>query len=395
MFGEENDEGIIPRVCRNLITDSVPSSSSTALPSVALSSSTSSETLQSITFKVTYIEIFLEKVRDLLVTNSSSSTTSNLRVREHPTEGPFVDGALCLEIDNLEDCMKLIEIGNKNRMIASTKLNLQSSRSHAIFTLHCCQTRIIHSSPNEDSTASLETRDKSSNGMQFQSEQEVTEKSYTVTSKLNLIDLAGSENSIAAGTIGTDRLKEGAAINKSLLTLGRVIKTLAENSSKERKELTSVSPAATSSIAAAAGPSPSQASSESRARRRHSMLEKSSSDRNLMTPNSSSSSSPLMAMKSSEKRSSLSPSTSSRSLLTSAETSPSPSSASTTPPRSRAATGATGGGGLTMVPYRDSVLTYLLKESLGGNSKTTMIATIRPGTVSLLLLLRIPTTSPF
>lgn len=302
MFGQENDEGIIPRVCRNLMTNPPE------------------EEHHQLSFKVTYIEIFLEKVRDLLAT-SSSSTSNNLRVREHPTDGPFVDGALCLEVHNLEDCMKYIQIGNKNRMIASTKLNLESSRSHAIFTIHCTQTRVLDTSHLDSShqTSPL-------NGLLMKEDG----KSYTILSKLNLIDLAGSENSLAAGTEG-ERLKEGAAINKSLLTLGRVIKILAENSQKEKKIT-------------------SQNLTSREGRRRHSMLERSTSERNVIgTPTSES-------MRTSDKRSSLSPQSSSGTLTS----------------RSRGST-------LTLVPYRDSVLTYLLKESLGGNSKTTMIATIRPG----------------
>lgn len=309
MFGDESDEGIIPRVCRNLMSG----------PRVQLS------------FKVTYIEIFLEKVRDLLVSNNSSSAP-NLRVREHPTDGPFVDGALCVEVQCLEDCMNYIKLGNQNRMTASTKLNLQSSRSHAIFTIHCSQTKVIDTAEDPSNPASP------FHGLL---KKEDNEKSYTVVSKLNLIDLAGSENSLAAGTEG-DRLKEGAAINKSLLTLGRVIKILAENSQKERKI-------------------PTQNLPNSGSRRRHSMLERSSSDRNLgNTPPTG---------KNSDKRSSLSPQSSRLPNVSSGSSTP---TARTTPPRSRGST-------LTLVPYRDSVLTYLLKESLGGNSKTTMIATIRPG----------------
>jgi hypothetical protein len=391
MFGgEEEDEGIIPRVCRNLLTYQSSSFLSSA------------ENVQ-FSFQVTYIEIFLEKVRDLLSSSSSSSSTSsssssssNLRIREHPTEGPFVDGALCLDVHTLEECMKIIQNGNRNRMTASTKLNLQSSRSHAIFTIHCIQKRRLSSSPSSSTSVHHVSTDVEQQCQQQQQQQqqqaeaeaEEGQGAYSVKSKLNLIDLAGSENSLAAGTEG-ERLKEGAAINKSLLTLGRVIKILAENSnhgqstSRERRE-------GSSQGGGSAG------GGGGGGRRRFSLLEKSVSERNLGTPSSlrggggggggeggsstlssspvppspSSSSSTLLSVKKNDKRSSLSPQPSSR--VEGGGGSP-----LVTPPKST--TNGNVGGGSTMVPYRDSVLTYLLKESLGGNSKTTMIATIRPG----------------
>lgn len=135
--------------------------------------------------------------------------------------------------------------GNVSRTVAATKMNETSSRSHAVFTLILTQTRL-------DETTSL---------------------SGEKVSKISLVDLAGSERANSTGATGT-RLKEGANINKSLTTLGKVIQALAAQSSdtgtrgKRRKE--------------------------------------------------------------------------------------------------------------DFVPFRDSVLTWLLKESLGGNSKTCMIAAISP-----------------
>ena len=366
MFGEENDEGIIPRVCRSLITRK-------------------QENNMKISFKITYIEIFLEKVRDLLRVSSSSSSSNNtsissptsttstsLKVREHPIEGPFVEGTLCLEIDSFEDCMKYIAIGNRNRMTASTKMNLQSSRSHAIFTLHCTQTKQIEQ--NLQASHNL-LRSNQQLSLDNTFEEEGEENTYTITSKLNLVDLAGSENANSAGTEG-ERLKEGAAINKSLLTLGRVIKTLADNATKEKF---SSPPSASSSTFSTP--------TNSKPNRRNSMLERSISDKNLGTllfyisldftnllnychsffigqsiginsPSPSNS-------KSTNKRSSLSPQRLGSSLIPVDD-----KGQKITPTRS---------SNITLVPYRDSVLTYLLKESLGGNSKTTMIATIRPG----------------
>ncbi|CAN0528421.1 unnamed protein product, partial [Laminaria digitata] len=89
------------------------------------------------------------------------------------------------------------------RVVAGTNMNEASSRSHAIFTIVATKIQVDLDTGAEGQT----------------------------TSKVNLVDLAGSENSNTAGSAGT-RLKEGAAINKSLLTLGRVIKALVDASSE-------------------------------------------------------------------------------------------------------------------------------------------------------------------
>jgi kinesin family member 1 len=203
MLGENSDEGLIPRVCKSIMTSPVDDEAI-------------------VTFKITYIEIFLEKVRDLLrppsasFTPKSSTAQQSLRVREHPTDGPFVEGATSADVSTVRECMELMEIGSRNRSVASTKMNMQSSRSHAIFTLHRVQTKAV-------------------SGSAAPSEEEV----YSVVSKINMVDLAGSENANTAGSTG-DRLKEGAAINKSLLTLGRVIKSLADRQKADKSRRNTV-----------------------------------------------------------------------------------------------------------------------------------------------------------
>ena len=194
MLGDTNNEGVIPRVCRSII--------STPVADGAVN-----------TFTITYVEIFLERVRDLLrppPVGWGGRTGTSLKVREHPVDGPFVEGATVAEVDTFEECMRLMELGSSNRQVASTKMNQQSSRSHAIFTLQVTQSKPLDAIGPTDGPSSEE------DGM------------YTVVSKINLVDLAGSENAAQAGSTG-DRLKEGAAINKSLLSLGRVIKALADN----------------------------------------------------------------------------------------------------------------------------------------------------------------------
>ena len=95
--------------------------------------------------------------------------------------------------------------------MAATSLNSYSSRSHAVFSIHYIKSR----------------RDMENGALMHQ------------TSKLNLIDLAGSENASAAGTTG-ERLKEGGSINKSLLTLGLVIKQLSQNAQKKGAKVRTV-----------------------------------------------------------------------------------------------------------------------------------------------------------
>lgn len=192
--------------------------------------------------EVSYLEIYNERVRDLL----NPSTKSHLKVREHPSTGPYVEDLAKLVVSSFEEIEHLMDEGNKARTVAATNMNETSSRSHAVFTLILTQKR-------EDKEMGMST-----------------EKA----AKISLVDLAGSERATSTGATGA-RLKEGAEINRSLSTLGRVISALADLSSGKKK-----------------------------------------------------------------------------------------------------------GKAATQVPYRDSVLTWLLKDSLGGNSMTAMIAAISPADIN-------------
>uniref|UniRef100_A0A8C1FK87 plus-end-directed kinesin ATPase n=1 Tax=Cyprinus carpio carpio TaxID=630221 RepID=A0A8C1FK87_CYPCA len=123
----------------------------------------------------------------------------NLRVREHPLLGPYVEDLSKLAVTSYTDIADLMDAGNKARTVAATNMNETSSRSHAVFT-------IVFTQKKYDSETDLST-----------------EK----VSKISLVDLAGSERADSTGAKGT-RLKEGANINKSLTTLGKVISALAE-----------------------------------------------------------------------------------------------------------------------------------------------------------------------
>lgn len=228
MVGYAEAKGLIPLTCSKLFDDA--------------SQMMSSDPNLRITVEVSYIEIYNEKVRDLL----NPKNKGNLRVREHPSLGPYVEDLSKLVVKDFNDIEHLMDEGNKARTVAATNMNETSSRSHAVFTLVLTQKR-------KDEQTNLEA-----------------EK----VSRISLVDLAGSERANSTGATGS-RLKEGANINRSLTTLGKVIAALA------------------------------QASMEIPKGKKKQALE-------------------------------------------------------------------------NFVPYRDSVLTWLLKDSLGGNSKTAMIAAISP-----------------
>ncbi|XP_032596785.1 kinesin-like protein unc-104 isoform X6 [Drosophila grimshawi] len=182
---EEQQEGIIPMICKDLFG--------------RIQDTENDELKYSV--EVSYMEIYCERVRDLL----NPKNKGNLRVREHPLLGPYVEDLSKLAVTDYQDIHDLIDEGNKARTVAATNMNETSSRSHAVFTIFFTQRR-------HDTMTDL-----------------FTEK----VSKISLVDLAGSERADSTGAKGT-RLKEGANINKSLTTLGKVISALAEVASKKK-----------------------------------------------------------------------------------------------------------------------------------------------------------------
>ncbi|XP_075923745.1 uncharacterized protein LOC116943328 isoform X2 [Petromyzon marinus] len=265
MMGTPESLGLIPRICEGLFTRIERDTRATTTYKV----------------EVSFVEIYNEAVRDLLKRPTRRRAGSNLRVREHPERGPYVQGLSRHLVSSYDPVAKLIGDGNANRMIASTHVHEASSRSHAIFTLHFTQASLHNNLPSE------------------------------IVSKINLIDLAGSER--ADPNYNKDRITEGSNINRSLVTLGSVISALAENAAL----------GGGSGVGAGAGGDAwGTALSEPESGK-------------LRGPSASGG-------------------------------------------RSRTGGPARRGGRLCHVPYRDSVLTRLLKDSLGGNSRTVMIATVSP-----------------
>ncbi|KAM5270433.1 kinesin-like protein KIF1B isoform 27-T28 [Hipposideros larvatus] len=189
---EESQAGIIPQLCEELFEK--------------INDNCNEEMSYSV--EVSYMEIYCERVRDLL----NPKNKGNLRVREHPLLGPYVEDLSKLAVTSYTDIADLMDAGNKARTVAATNMNETSSRSHAVFT-------IVFTQKKHDAETNLST-----------------EK----VSKISLVDLAGSERADSTGAKGT-RLKEGANINKSLTTLGKVISALAEvdnctSKSKKKKK---------------------------------------------------------------------------------------------------------------------------------------------------------------
>ncbi|KAI9014813.1 hypothetical protein BC832DRAFT_546541 [Gaertneriomyces semiglobifer] len=244
MMGYKEQRGLIPRACDELFAR-IREKQDAGL---------------TYTVEVSYMEIYNEKVRDLLNINNGS-----LRVRESPSLGPYVEDLSKLVVASYEDIAGLMEIGNQARTVGATNMNASSSRSHAIFTI-------------------MLTQRQTDSALHLSSEK---------VSRICLVDLAGSERADATGATGV-RLKEGANINKSLTTLGKVISALA-----------------------GAPTSDGRRSSEGSHKR-------------------------LARLKATK-------------------------AVSSAP---------------AFVPYRDSVLTWLLKDCLGGNSKTVMIAAISPADIN-------------
>uniref|UniRef100_A0A2I2Z5N2 Kinesin family member 1A n=1 Tax=Gorilla gorilla gorilla TaxID=9595 RepID=A0A2I2Z5N2_GORGO len=184
---EKDQQGIIPQLCEDLFS--------------RINDTTNDNMSYSV--EVSYMEIYCERVRDLL----NPKNKGNLRVREHPLLGPYVEDLSKLAVTSYNDIQDLMDSGNKARTVAATNMNETSSRSHAVFN-------IIFTQKRHDAETNI-----------------TTEK----VSKISLVDLAGSERADSTGAKGT-RLKEGANINKSLTTLGKVISALAEMVSGPNKK---------------------------------------------------------------------------------------------------------------------------------------------------------------
>ncbi|XP_056021053.1 kinesin-like protein KIF28P isoform X3 [Ostrea edulis] len=190
MIGYGPNKGIVPITCEELFKaiETNKENQKQLQPNCA------KEVSMEVSFSM--LEIYNERVKDLLVKGKQSS--EGLKIRQNPQAGFYVDGLKNVPVSSYKEIEKLMEQGTVNRTTASTNMNATSSRSHMVITIRFNQ--VIRNAGGESNTRS---------------------------SDINLVDLAGSERADSTGATG-DRLKEGSAINQSLSTLGNVISALAD-----------------------------------------------------------------------------------------------------------------------------------------------------------------------
>ncbi|CAL6346096.1 unnamed protein product [Bathycoccus prasinos] len=192
--------------------------------------------------RVSYLEIYNENLLDLLARSSAEidehgQVSKTLRIQEDPERGIVVNGLKEERVQNVAQVQKVLEIGQNNRHVGATNMNARSSRSHVIFRL-CIESKLRKDSELDSSDKSGHAKKPdgfvgagTKSGSEKGGGDEDVANENVLVSVLNLVDLAGSERVAKTGAEG-QRAKEGASINKSLLTLGVVINKLAEDGSK-------------------------------------------------------------------------------------------------------------------------------------------------------------------
>uniref|UniRef100_A0A8C2ZQT5 Kinesin family member 21A n=1 Tax=Cyclopterus lumpus TaxID=8103 RepID=A0A8C2ZQT5_CYCLU len=160
-----------------------------------------------------FLELYNEEVLDLFDSTRDKDQKSHIKIHEDTAGGIYTVGVTTRTVSSEAEMMQCLKLGALSRTTASTQMNVQSSRSHAIFTIHLCQVRVCAS----DNVVS--------NGNSEMDEYE------TLTAKFHFVDLAGSERLKRTGATG-DRAKEGISINCGLLALGNVISALGDRSKR-------------------------------------------------------------------------------------------------------------------------------------------------------------------
>ncbi|XP_075713358.1 kinesin-like protein KIF21A isoform X4 [Rhinoderma darwinii] len=176
-------------------------------------------------FKVNaqFLELYNEEVLDLFDTTrdiDARNKKSNIKIHEDSSGGIYTVGVTTRNVASEAEMIQCLKLGALSRTTASTQMNVQSSRSHAIFTINLCQSRVC---PKLDTENDLDNR--------ITSESTQMNEFETLTAKFHFVDLAGSERLKRTGATG-DRAKEGISINCGLLALGNVISALGDKSKK-------------------------------------------------------------------------------------------------------------------------------------------------------------------
>uniref|UniRef100_A0A8C3WME2 Kinesin-like protein KIF21A n=1 Tax=Catagonus wagneri TaxID=51154 RepID=A0A8C3WME2_9CETA len=176
-------------------------------------------------FKVNaqFLELYNEEVLDLFDTTrdiDAKNKKSNIRIHEDSAGGIYTVGVTTRTVNTESEMMQCLKLGALSRTTASTQMNVQSSRSHAIFTIHLAQTRMC---PQIDAENAVDNKVISESSQMNEFE--------TLTAKFHFVDLAGSERLKRTGATG-ERAKEGISINCGLLALGNVISALGDKSKR-------------------------------------------------------------------------------------------------------------------------------------------------------------------
>ncbi|XP_075384923.1 kinesin-like protein KIF21B isoform X2 [Tenrec ecaudatus] len=214
MSTSEDEQGIIPRAIAHLFAG------------IAERKQRAQE--QGLTgpeFKVSaqFLELYNEEILDLFDSTRDPDARhrrSNIKIHEDANGGIYTTGVTSRLINTQEELIQSLKQGALSRTTASTQMNVQSSRSHAIFTIHLCQMRLC-SQPDlvNEAVAGLPEGTAPTNEYE------------TLTAKFHFVDLAGSERLKRTGATG-ERAKEGISINCGLLSLGNVISALGDQSKK-------------------------------------------------------------------------------------------------------------------------------------------------------------------
>ncbi|XP_031568166.1 kinesin-like protein KIF27 isoform X8 [Actinia tenebrosa] len=167
---------------------------------------------------VSYIEIYLEELRDLLDLETSSK---DIHIRENEKGDTVLIGATEQLVETIDEVMSYLDTGSAARHTGITNMNEASSRSHAIFTLYISQKPMADLNEEDMFAANQQTTDQ---------EQDTDYSDYKYA-KFHFVDLAGSERAVRTGNVG-ERFKESVQINSGLLSLGNVISALADHRKK-------------------------------------------------------------------------------------------------------------------------------------------------------------------
>lgn len=173
--------------------------------------------------RATYVEIYHEQLRDLLVPESvPHQDRATIAIREDTKGRIMLTGLTQVPINSAEDVLNALNFGSSIRQTDATAINARSSRSHAVFSLQLIQKKsdaAVPPTPKLDKRRSMPVETLAAAAAQN------GDGIVTIDSKLHFVDLAGSERLKNTGATG-DRAKEGISINAGLASLGKVISQL-------------------------------------------------------------------------------------------------------------------------------------------------------------------------